>query len=70
MTRPMSRPMTHAETTHEALTTRPGLRARAARRLPLARRVARRVAPWLAIGAGVVSLLRGVVELLAAWRAL
>ena len=70
MTQPMTRLTTHAATTHDAPLPRLGLRARVARRAPLARRVARQVAPWLAIGGSAVALLRAVLELWTAWRAL
>ena len=77
----MTQPMTHPVPTHDSpLATPPPptsprvagrMRTRLARlarvrRAPLTHRIAR----WLAVGASGVALLRALVELLAAWRAL
>ena len=81
MTQPMPQPTTHPfpTATSPVSPTVPAIpeaphptRARATRRGSRMQRITRitRITRWLAVGASAVALLRGLVELLAAWRAL
>jgi hypothetical protein len=69
--------MTHPIQTHDSpaasgAPTMPPARGRLRARLTRIRRapLVRRVTRWLAVGASAVALLRALVELAAAWRAL
>jgi hypothetical protein len=69
--------MTHPIPTHDSPAVPPAQNAtrapgRVRARLTRIRRapVVRRLAAWLAVGASAVGLLRALVELVAAWRAL